>query len=400
MKLTDSKKKEYIKKIAYSRLRVLNNHGFYGLLLMHMSFGLDEEAKTAYTDGHKICFSPEFLDELKDSELDFVLMHEILHVVLKHCFRGKKYDNELFNIACDIVVNSNILKSCDLRLSSISIDGKPMMHEIDSKEGYEYTAEEVYQKLLKDVKKIDISSIRFDDHSHWEELEGEGNEIIDEWEERLLNAIEALQIKNSSQKRGEIPVGAYRMYEALKESTVNWEMILKNFITFEVADYSFNPPDRRYDEFFLPDFNEQEENASKNILFEVDTSGSISDKDLASAYSEIKGAIDASSGTLKGWLGFYDTKAYDIKRFEDVDEMLKIKPVGGGGTSVSSVFQRLDYFSKVMGSYPDAIIIITDGYDIFPKEEVRKDIPVLWIINNNNVTPPWGMLARIKSKKK
>jgi predicted metal-dependent peptidase len=37
------------------------------------------------------------------------MMHEILHVVLQHCLRGEDRDQERFNIACDIVVNSNIL---------------------------------------------------------------------------------------------------------------------------------------------------------------------------------------------------------------------------------------------------------------------------------------------------
>ena len=41
------------------------------------------------------------------------MMHEIMHVVLQHCIRGNKYKDEpeRYNIACDIVVNSNILYS-------------------------------------------------------------------------------------------------------------------------------------------------------------------------------------------------------------------------------------------------------------------------------------------------
>ena len=113
--LTDEKKKAYIRRILLARLRLLSNHGFYGSLLMHLKFGITPEVDTAYTNGYKICFNPKFLDELTDKELDFILMHELLHIVLKHCFRGKQYNNNnLFNIACDIVVNSTILKSCNM----------------------------------------------------------------------------------------------------------------------------------------------------------------------------------------------------------------------------------------------------------------------------------------------
>ena len=49
-----------------------------------------------------------------------------------------------------------------------------------------------------------------------------------------------------------------------------------------------------------------------------------------------------------------------------------------------------------MSKEPDLIIFITDGYDNFPDESARRNIPVLWLINNEDVTPPWGMIARIE----
>ena len=109
MELSDINIREYTKRILLSRLRLLCNNGFFGMLLMHMRFGLDCDCESAYTNGKKICFSPQFLDKLSDGELDFIMMHEVMHVALKHCLRGKNYEPERFNIACDIVVNSNIL---------------------------------------------------------------------------------------------------------------------------------------------------------------------------------------------------------------------------------------------------------------------------------------------------
>ena len=105
MVLSEDKKKEYRRRLLLSRMRILCNHGFYGLLLMHMIYAIDEDCDTAATDGCRIFFGPGFLEELSDAELDFVMMHEILHVVLQHCLRQGDRDNERFNIACDIVVN-------------------------------------------------------------------------------------------------------------------------------------------------------------------------------------------------------------------------------------------------------------------------------------------------------
>ena len=44
---------------------------------------------------------------------------------------------------------------------------------------------------------------------------------------------------------------------------------------------------------------------------------------------------------------------------------------------------------------PASIIILTDGYAPFPQEKLAGGIPVLWLLNNERVNPPWGKSARI-----
>lgn len=149
MDLSDEKKKEYMRRLLMSRMRILCNNGFYGLLLMHMIYSIDESCETAATDGKRIFFGPKFLEELNDTELDFVMMHEILHVVLQHCLRQGDRDSDQFNIACDIVVNSNILYSENMDHKAITLKkyGESMHIAPNGKEGYEYTAEDVYNMM-------------------------------------------------------------------------------------------------------------------------------------------------------------------------------------------------------------------------------------------------------------
>ena len=442
MNLTESKKKEKSTRILLSRFRILNNHGFFGILLLNVAFGLDENCETAYTDGYAIRFSPKFLDDLNNSELDFVMMHEIMHIALKHCFRGKVAHPELFNVACDIVVNSNILFSNSMNYHAITLRkyGVAMHLAPDGKEGYLYTAEEVYKMLVDKASKesifknetnnssnessnkngrgnsgsgggkskpgsssktgggISVNGV-IDDHSHWD-IEGTTNDrVLDEWDQRIIDAYETISITEKNKSRGIVPLGVERLVNKLKKSTINWKELLNDFITFEVNDYSFLPPDRRFDgPFFMPDFNEENEVENLKVLFMIDTSGSMTDDELTEAYSEIKGAIDQKPH-LEGYLGFFDSKVYEPKSFENVDDLLKIKPLGGGGTCFAEIFRKLDYLIEKIGDTPQAIIILTDGYDTFPKEEVRRGIPVLWIINNEDVTPPWGIIARIIKEK-
>ena len=451
MALSESKIKGCINILLLSRMRILYNHGFYGLLLMHMIYAVSEEIETACTDGVRITFGIDFLDSLSDSELDFVMMHEILHVVLQHCFRGDVEDPEAYNIAADIVVNSNIMLENGMKASSITLSkyGTSMHVAPDGKEGHEYTAEQVYVMLPKNLNKKGNNNLNkkgnnnlnkkgnnkspgsavggakkenkkgnnkspgsavgrakkeiskeqhqpvrvWDDHSRWGKYE-EDDTLRDVWVKRFEDAAEAIKIRDPSNARGLLPAFAERILKELKKTQTDWRTILNDFIQEEVVDYSFAPPDRRFDDspFFLPDFNGKEDRV-EDILFMIDTSGSMSDDMIAAAYSEVKGAIDQFNGKLKGWLGFFDAAIIKPQPFSDENEFKTIKPAGGGGTDFQIIFEYV--FHHMSDKLPASIIILSDGDAPFPLEKLAGGIPVLWLLNNEEVNPPWGKVARI-----
>ena len=415
MVLSDEKKRAYMKRLLMSRMRILINNGFYGLLLMHMLYSIDENCKTAATDGIRIYFGPDFLDGLNDVELDFVMMHEIIHVVLQHCLRTGERDKERFNIACDIVVNSNILLSENMNLKAITLRkyGEAMHLAPSGKEGYEYTAEQVYDMLpptlnIKAARKGGGSAIGrakkklatkdngtpfWDDHTRWGMMEDDDT-LRDVWVKRFEDACEVVSVRDPSNQRGLLPLFAQRMIKELRKPQTDWRMILNDFVQEEITDYSFTPPDRRFDDspFFLPDYNDKDD-IIEDILFMIDTSGSMSDDMITAAYSEIKGAIDQFDGKLQGWLGFFDAAIIEPKTFSNEEEFKVIKAAGGGGTDFQIIFE---YVHKHMSDkLPASIIILTDGFAPFPEESVTKNIPVFWLLNNDKVNPPWGKIARI-----
>ncbi len=444
MALDKTRINEWGKRMLLSKMRILASQPFYGLLLSHVIFNMDETIPTACTDGERISFCPDFLDGLNDDELDFVMMHEILHIALQHCFRYNERDPELFNIACDIVVNSNIAHSLGDRISAITIHGEPFMHKTpNGDEGYLYTAEEVYELLIQRLNKTQSksgsgkgkssksndknkgnsndkgdnnsndrgdqgsglgnkerkSSVEgsFDDHSRWKSEDEADEELGSLWQNRVLDASSIVEIEDPSNTRGTMPLCASRLVKELRQGQLDWRSILNTFVQEEIIDYSFFPPDRRFGDydFFLPDYNVPQE-LVKNILFMVDTSGSMSDKMIADCYSEICSAIDQFDGKLEGYLGFFDAVVVEPLPFTSIDELKIIRPYGGGGTNFDCIFQYVrEKWDKE--EKPSSIIILTDGYAPFPKEDVADNIPVLWIINNNEVTPPWGKIARIKN---
>jgi len=484
----DSKTLAVVKRLQNARLSLLQKQPFYALLLMHMKFSLDLTCETAYTDGNRIAFNPDFMENLSDSELEFVLMHEVLHTALGHPFRHQQdYDQQAFDIACDIVVNSNILYSfgMDRRKITLKKYGESMHIAPDGKEGYLYTIEQVYEMVCKalnkpqkkkgsqvgqgigqsmgsdgndgndggagnndrkneqnkdrrqdkddtpnkddpseeDMQNLIASLLQrsvgnsgttqslqneesadqpgtmeacqnttMDDHSFWDgddEIAGQQ----DVWLQRMINATDIVSSMGGT-SRGTTPLAAERIFKEITNPVLDWRTILNDFVQEEICDYSFAPPDKRMEDspFFLPDFNEKDEKA-KDILFMIDTSGSMSDEQITQCYSEIYGAITQFNGKLQGKLGFFDATVVEPIPFEDEDELRIIRPKGGGGTSFHIIFE---YVQKYMeDDLPVSIVILTDGFAPWPDEADSLGIPVLWIINNEKAQPEWGKVARL-----
>ena len=447
MKITNEKQQEYSKRLLASRMRIMCNHGFFGLLLMHLKYGISPTAPTAYTDGKKIVFGAKFLEKLSDKEVDFVMMHEVMHIALQHCFRGTKYDADKFNIACDIVVNSNILleNGMDLQAITLSEYGEAMHLTPNGDEGYNYTAEQVYQMLpdepppqgtpvdgdegyggdeqVKAGQADKNSKVKqgasdksekdeneqsacneteqstWDDHEHWACDDQE--DLSDTWIKRVQDAGTAIEIKKKVSGIGDLPLFAKRLLKEIRSAQTDWRTVLAQFIQEIVTDYSLFPPDYRYSEtpYYLPAFNGAEVEV-KDILFMVDTSASMNDEMLTLCYSEVKGAIDQFDGKLRGWLGFFDAGIVEPVPFNTVEEFTAIHPAGGGGTRFDIIFKYVNEY--MTDNLPACIIILTDGYAKFPPESDALGIPVLWTIvqdpfDDESVEVPWGKVIRIEN---
>lgn len=265
-----------------------------------------------------------------------------------------------------------------------------------------------YAKALERLQTSQIKQsnaqpvLKFDDHSFWKG--GDEHKISKTiWENRVLQTYEIVKklkrisIGKSGTTWGSAPAFAERIFKEIAERKLDWKTLLNDFIQEDVCDYSFSPPDRRFgdSDFFLPDFNEKEDSV-ENLLFMIDTSASMSDDAISEVYSEIKGAIEQFNGKIKGWLGFFDAIVTEPQPFEDENEFKAIRIQGGGGTAFLPIFHYVRDHMKDKNI--TSIIILTDGYAPYPEEYERMDIPVLWIINNEDATPPWGMIARIPRK--
>ena len=429
------RKKGLLRKMIDARSRILAQYPFYGYLVMQLQLGLSD-CGTACTDMKHLLFDPEFAEQLSEEEMVFVMLHEVLHCSLSHCTRGRGYHQEIYNIAADIVVNSDILY--DMGIPEFSVGGLPVMHRTpDGREGRDFSVEEIYDMIMQTSSIVSQcgfpgtpDSVRipsgdgpdepkgpdydsdftesgdpaddeltdrgpaegsFDSHEIWSSVE-ENSSLADRWKKIIKEGVKKYS-------REQIPVSAREYVMALEwEEKADWRALLQDFIQIyhDRYDYSFSPADRRYtwSDFVMPAFAEQEEERIDNLWFCVDTSGSISQQELSEAMSEIRQALLLFEH-LSGKISFFDTRITDPVPFEDEEDIMNLPASGGGGTDFSLIFQYLAEFPE--DNMPTAIIILTDGECDYPEKSAAMDIPVLWIIYDNPKDPPWGRVAHIES---
>ena len=190
---------------------------------------------------------------------------------------------------------------------------------------------------------------------------------------------------------------AREIFEGYRKSKIDWKKELHDFLhqVLDKADYSFIPNDRRYSytDLIIPMFHFEEEDSVGNIWFCVDASGSITKRELTVLFGEVRQAL-LQFRHFKGKVSFFDWDVTEPVEFESEEDLEKCRPAGGGGTSFRSIFW---YMKKHMTrDLPEAVVVMTDGYAEFPQESETLGIPVLWIIIDSEVQPPWGKVIRIK----
>ena len=425
--LSPEEEQEIIDRFINCRIKTMFNCSFFGYLIMNMEPKIDYSIKTAATDGDVFYYNPYFIKALSDPECTWILLHEVLHAALKHIWRRNQREPERWNYACDYAIHSIMVQSIN-SLYKTAQDRQSIRMPVNCLYNPKFddkSAEQIYELIGKDYKKnatyksgndnnqskssskknegstigkgkSDNGIGTLDDHSKWYESNTQEDANIKQslWDSKLIAAAEL----QASSNKGDLPGFMTRLISKILKPQKDWRTILAEFIEYINDDYTFLPPDNRYDEEYfdnimLPSFSDQSEKV-QNIIFYIDTSGSIGDKDLVKSYSEIVGAIAQFKGKLSGKLGFFDSVAYPLHDFEDVHDVLNIKPQGGGGTNFVAPFEYI--FENLSDDEISGIIILTDGYCDWPKKSIARGKKVLWLINNEERTPPWGNIARLE----
>ena len=398
----DVMRKEVMDRIITARVGLLLRHPFFGNMATRLKIeAADDWLMTAAVDGRKLYFNTQFFNAMDNKEVEFVIAHEILHMVYDHLGRRDNRDPMLYNIAADYIVNNLLVDD--------RIGKKPRV--VDCYQDFKYrgwTSEEVYDSLFEEAKKngqeaLEALGEMLDEHLDMEgdgDEDGDGNkegkgrpkytkaeldQIKDEIKEAMIQAA-------SAAGAGNVPAGVARMIKEMTESKMNWRELLRQQIQSTIkSDYTWSRPSRKgwHSGAILPGMNFQD---TIDICISLDMSGSIGNAQAADFLGEIKGIMDEYKDyRIKLWC--FDTKVYNEQDFSaDGGEMLTdYEIVGGGGTDFMCNWK----YMKDNDIQPKKFIMFTDGYawDSWGDPDYCDTVFIIHSNHDRNLEGPFGVTA-------
>ncbi len=420
-------------KLVAARTRLILDKPFLGALVLRLPLQIANPAwcPTTGTDARKFYYNPEYVQELRTDEAQFVLAHEALHCALSHFARRQHRVKHRWDLACDYAINPILLA-----------DGlKPPPGMIMMKEYVGMNAEEIYPLLddndmtetldqhLYDKENDpaeggrDTSDNPLDNRDKQEEppppkdsksentpQQGEGSkgsgqqpefdeqsqggappppplsqqeaeELSVQWQQRLAGAAQ------QAQQAGKLSGIMKRLVEELLQPRLPWRTLLAHYMTAVARDdYSYTrPSSRRGDPAIFPTLKSHQINA----VVALDVSGSVNDKELQDCLSEInaiKGQVRAAVTLLA-----CDSDIVEgfPRRFEPWEEATLPQAMPGGG---STDFRPVFTWTQQQDQQPDLLVYFTDAQGFFPA--TPPNFPVIWLVKGKSPVP-WGTRVQL-----
>lgn len=383
-------------KLAAARTRLILDKPFLGALALRLPMVAADPAwcQTIYTDARNLYYNPAYIDALSMEQTQFVMANQALHCALSHFARRQHRNRLRWDLACDHAINPLLVRD--------GLRPPPGTLVLECFEGM--TAEEIYPCIEEnnsdepeeepqhegdgsgDVKEDSGGQGDSDN----EEAKGarrpqplssaEQDALAAQWQQRLAGAAQ------QAQQAGKLGGLLGRMVGELMQPRLPWRLLLARYMTqYARDDYSYMRPSRREGEMILPSLR----SSQADIMVVLDTSGSISTKEIDEFMSE----IDAIKGQLRARIVLHACDSELAKEgpwlFEPWDEFKFPEEIrGGGGTDFRPIFEWIVRQSRE----PDLLLYFTDAQGVFPKCE--PDFPVLWLVKGK-AGVPWGQRIQL-----
>ncbi|ULB09542.1 VWA-like domain-containing protein [Cereibacter azotoformans] len=399
----------------------------------------DERAQAAWTDGRSIFYGRGF-EDLAPHEQVGLAGHQVLHLALRHGPRaqemrsrfGDRYDDELFNIACDAILNQTLVEAghCIPRPAILLPDLLKAALPEETRT-CQWDAEGLYIRLQSDSSRAgkgkgggdgkgkgsdDSENARRDAAEAAKEfarqkgfdadlepcpgpVEGDEDECPDasDWQDRITRAMEA----GRSAGRG-IGTLSHKLLDLPQVGLPHWERLLRRMISKAVTQVprpDWGVPARRWlaadsvaraEGRYQPPFqpSRRPERNRIRVAIGVDTSTSIDDARLSLFAAQVAG-IGRRTGAEVHVLAF-DTVVSGHTKMQGMaweSEIQRVSFARGGGTDFRPVIQ------SALELDPSVIVMLTDLDG--PCGPAPK-VPVIWAVPQDDAPePPFGRVISL-----
>jgi predicted metal-dependent peptidase len=368
----------------------------------------DTVAATAFvTEGGMIVIGQSFLRDLSDTQLCFVLAHEVAHLAFNHFARRGERDPMLWNMATDYTINFMIVRDMARHDAKRRFMVEGML--LDDRFDDDWSAEAIYDCLERegacqpgggsaDGAARPCSEDMRPNGTCDSDADLEGSMVLrsptdpipslpEEWDEavKYAESVEGLQRK-WSQCSG----GATRPVTAKAPARTDWRSLLRHAARrclggVKRTRFTLLPPNRRHVHrgAYLPRMRSLR-SKSPVLAVVVDTSGSIDALTLMLMAGQIEAIrrqtecrlylIECDCAVRRAtWIGPKEPMPTDL--------------CGGGGTDFRPPFDHLSE-ERIR---PDVLIYLTDGLGSFG---AVPPYSVIWLMTTT-VTPPFGSTVRL-----
>lgn len=418
-------------KLDRARWWALTRYPFYGGPLCNLADVLCS-VPTAATDGKRIYWGRAFLSRMDEEETRFVLLHELMHCLHMHLWRLPKTREG--NIAGDYAIN----------LSLQAIEGARMPKEGLLDQQYANMAEEeILARLPKQkgggegsehggfpgqpgsgdpndpgqmpddvggcggfvdpAKDKDVDGGDKDEPKKAKpkgpgkgpgdkdgDAEGEGikeDSLKDRWERALIQAEITAKVLN----QGNLPGNMERLLKRVRAQDLDWRQETADFIRQAIGtknDWTRAAKRHAHQPVIYP---RKKKDGLGLIVFVRDTSGSVTDQELAEYTALINACV--AENNCEGVVYDCDTHVRETYRISGTDPCPP-HAIGGGGTAFEPPFKAalslIDDGEEISG-----LVYITDLCGSFPTE--HPEFPTLWIVKqgHRDLAAPFGRTIHI-----
>ena len=379
--------------ITKARGRLVVRAPFFGSIALGLKWIAAPSVGTMATDGRAVWFNPGWCEVQGAEKTMGVIAHEVVHVVNKHHLRRRDRDPRRWNIACDLFVNRVLLADHFALPDSLIFDSGNRFAGLPVEVIYERypVSGEAPPSAGGPAGAGSPGTIAPADH--W----GEVRDLTDAHGAPLTDAarrqaeddldVRIRQAAAAATRAGRFSAGLTEMVEAALDRA-DWRDRFRTLFDGALrSEASWARPNRRLlpHGLYLPGWRRA---GAVRIAFVLDTSGSISARELAIYLGNLLGLIE-ETGPGQVAVIQCDSEVRRVEYLGPGETVDCLEVAGRGGTRFQPAF---DWIAD-SGFQPQVIVYATDL--VSSDQPADPAIPVIWLTPTQGRAVPFGDVVEV-----